>query len=269
MLSFFEYTCLVGPREALALAGIYTAAAVFSGLSGFGFSAIGGLSLIVLPPQLAVAVLMGLSLLTQATSLGSLWRELRVHAGPWTRRDGVLPYLAGGAAGMPVGLHILASHGSHELTVTLGVLLIAYSAWSLLKPAALRLARSEPSLRRSFLVGAAGGVVGGFSAFPGSALVVWNSLSNVGKHEGRALTQPYILWMQALGLALLAATRPQLFSHTFWMVFLAAAPAALAGNLLGIAVYRRTGDVGYRSITLVALGLVGAGLLLKVALNSL
>ena len=266
MPAFFDYSCLVGPHVALALAAIYTAAAVFSGLSGFGFSAIGCLSLTVLPPQLGVAVLMGLSLLTQATSFGSLWREMRRHAAPWHRRDGVLPYLAGGTVGMPIGLQILAGVDPRELTVGLGLLLIAYAGWSLLKPATLRLAVHAPSMPRAFLVGAAGGIVGGFSAFPGSAMVVWNSLLSRGKQEGRALTQPYILWMQTVGLALLATLRPELFSHTFWMISLAAAPAVLLGNLLGVAIYRRTGDVGYRSITLVALGIAGLGLLLKVAL---
>ena len=37
-----------GPAAWVALAILYTAAAVFSGLSGFGFSAIGCLSLVVL-----------------------------------------------------------------------------------------------------------------------------------------------------------------------------------------------------------------------------
>lgn len=266
MHTFFDFAGLGGAHAALALAAIYATAAVFSGLSGFGFSAIGCLSLIVLPPSVGVALLMTLSLLTQAASFGSLWRELRSHVGHWTRCDGVVPYLAGGTAGMPIGLAILAAFGARDLTASLGVLLVAYATWSLMKPATLRLRPSAPSRRRSFLVGAAGGIVGGFSAFPGSALVVWNGLVGLGKEEGRALTQPFILWMQAVGLGLLLATRPQLFDHIFWSVLLATAPVALLGNLLGVAIYRRTGDVGYRTITLLALGVSGLGLLLKTVL---
>jgi hypothetical protein len=41
---------------------------------------------------------------------------------------------------------------------------------------------------------------------------------------------------------------------------------SLLGNRIGIAIYRRTGDVGYRQITLAALGISGAGLLLKAGL---
>jgi uncharacterized membrane protein YfcA len=248
------------------LAAIYTTAAVFSGLSGFGFSAIGSLSLAILPPQIAVAVLMGLSLITQASSFGMLWGELREHVATRQQHGGLLPYLAGGTAGVPVGLAILSAFGARYLTAGLGLLLMGYAAWSLFKPASLRLGSRARGTRSSFLVGAIGGVVGGFSAFPSSALVVWNGLIGSSKEEGRALTQPFVLWMQVVGLALLLATRPQLFGRPFWAVFLMAAPAALLGNRLGVAIYRRTGDLGYRCVTFIALGISGLGLMLKVAL---
>jgi hypothetical protein len=106
------------PAALAALALIYTTAAVFSGLSGFGFSAIGCLSLALLPPQTGIAMLMSLSLVTQAWSFRSLRGELRRHSGSWTRRDGA-PYLICGTAGMPVGLGILAHHAAAALPVTL------------------------------------------------------------------------------------------------------------------------------------------------------
>ena len=267
MQSFIALFHVAGPATLVDLAVIYSMAAIFSGLSGFGFSAIGCLSLLVLPTQLGIAMLMALSLITQASSFGTLWPELRRHALPLHRRDGVMPYLAGGTVGMPVGVAILAAVGARELTVALGLLLMGYSAWSLFKPSDLRLCDSAPLRWRSFLVGAAGGVVGGFSAFPGSALVVWNGLSGVGKEKGRALTQPFILWMQLVGLALLVATRARMFDAAFWAIFAAALPAALLGNALGVAIYRKTGDVGYRRITFVALGLSGCGLVFKILLT--
>ena len=53
-------------------------------MSGFGFSAIGCLSFAVLSPELAVAMLMGLSLLTQASGAAVLWGDLRQHMTPGT-----------------------------------------------------------------------------------------------------------------------------------------------------------------------------------------
>ena len=73
--------------------------------------------------------------------------------------------------------------------------------------------------------------------------------------------------MQVVGLALLLARDPALFGGGFWGIFLVAAPVALLGNRLGIAIYRRTGDIGYRRITLAALGTAGLGLLLQLALQ--
>jgi uncharacterized protein len=249
-----------------ALAAIYTVAAVLSGLSGFGFSAIGCLSFAVLTPELAVAMLMGLSLLTQISGAASLWGDLRAHMLPWGRRDGVVPYLAGGVAGLPLGLAVLSGLALPELKAFLSVLLMGYAAWSLVRSPTPG-QRPQPNAARSFFVGVAGGVVGGFSAFPGSALVVWNAISGASKEQGRALTQAFILSMQVVGLALLLARHPALFGATFWVLFLSAAPMALLGNRIGVAIYRRTGDIGYRRITLAALGAAGFGLLLQLALQ--
>ncbi len=248
------------------LSAIYAAAAIFSGLSGFGFSAIGALSLVMLPPQLGVPVLMVLSLASQAASFGTLARELRQHSAGWNRRDGLMPYLVGGMLGLPVGLAILTSLDARPLVTGLGLLLMAYAAWSLRKPACAPSKAPATRLRSALLVGAVGGVVGGFAAFPGSAMVVWNGIVGRTKEQSRALTQPYILFMQAVALVQLVALRPQLFDAAFWTLLAIALPGTLLGNRLGVAIYQRTGDLGYRRITLVVLGLAGAGLLLKVAL---
>jgi uncharacterized membrane protein YfcA len=249
-------------RLLLALAAVYAIAAVFSGLAGFGFSAIGSLSLVVLPPQRGVALLMALSLITQMASLRSLWPDIRRHCSVLEPDHGLWPYLAGGCLGLPLGLWILTGSGQRPLLGALGLLLVGYASWSLLQPV-----RARPALARHWAlrlgVGSIGGVVGGFSAFPGAALVVWNSLSGVAKEPGRAAVQVYILFMQVVALALLVATRPGSFDAAFFAVLTAAAPAALVGNRTGIALYRRTGDRGYRQLTLLALGAVGCGLTFK------
>ena len=69
--------------------------AIMSGLSGFGFSAIGALCLWLLPPKLGVPLLMTLSSANQLMSLGQLKADLR----PWKEwwQDGPTPYLLGGA----------------------------------------------------------------------------------------------------------------------------------------------------------------------------
>ena len=248
------------------LALIYVFAGIVSGFSGFGFSAIGALSLIYLPPTLAISLLMMLSLGTQAMSSISLRHEMQEHFRPWYRADGVIPYCVGGTLGMPMGIQIMLLAGTKALMFVLGLTLVAYSAYSLWKPDKLQI-RSAGSWRSSVLVGACGGVVGGFSAFPGSVIVIWNSLKGVPKEKGRALTQPFILFMQLVGLALIWATQPEVFSGEFWTLFSIMLPLALLGSVAGIAIYRKTSQLNYRSFTFALLGLSGLGLLAKSAIS--
>jgi uncharacterized membrane protein YfcA len=206
-------------------------------------------------------MLMVLSVFTQAMSLAALRDELRTQHTSW--RQGFLPYAAGGILGLPVGLAILVHAPTRALVCALGGLLVVYAAYSTFKPRALRLARRDTSLGGALAVGAVGGVVGGFSAFPGSALVIWNGLNDVPKEQARALTQPFILVMQVIALAMVASARPTLFDGRLLMLLLPSLPLAWAGNRIGLAIYRRTSRVNHRLVTLAALGVSGLSLVLK------
>jgi hypothetical protein len=61
----------------------------------------------------------------------------------------------------------------------------------LLKPHGLRIKVS--GWKPAVAVGAAGGIIGGFAAFPGSMPVVYLGLRGVSKANTRGITQPYIL----------------------------------------------------------------------------
>lgn len=255
----------MAPAGSLAILGVvYLVAATLSGLSGFGFSAVGSLSLLVLPPQLGVALLMGLSLIGQLASYRSLWSELReAHGAAVAWRDGAWPYLLGGCMGLPAGLTVLGGVSASKLVTGLGFFLVSYSAWSLLKPAHLRLRATPPGPWAGLTVGALGGLVGGFSAFPGAVIVVWSGLIGWPKTRTRALTAPFILGMQSLAFLSMCLLWPERLGLIFWGLIALSTPLVLLGNRCGIAMYRRTGDVGYRRVTLAALGASGMGLLIK------
>lgn len=258
---------VTAPADLIGLVLIYVSAAVMSGLSGFGFAAIGALSLIYLPPTIAISMLMLLSLATQAWSFSRLWGELRSFSQPWHRPDGVLPYCVGGVFGLPVGIEIMTRVDAKGLMLVFGLLLVLYSGYSLLKPAKPFLGKVA-SWRSSLLVGACGGVIGGFTAFPGSVLVIWTSLTGASKEQGRALTQPFVFFMQLVGLAVIAGTRPQIFNGQLLTLFAAMVPLALIGSWVGVAIYRKTSQIDYRNICFAALGVSGLGLLLKLGLSS-
>src|SRR3954447_16569645 len=110
--SQFSLTTLVALALILGLSGI------MSGLSGFGFSAIGALCLWLLPPKLGVPLLMTLSSANQLMSLGKLKADLKPLRQWWP--DGPAPYLAGGFVGVPAGLAILHSLPTSTLMAIFG-----------------------------------------------------------------------------------------------------------------------------------------------------
>ncbi len=239
---------------------IIGASALMSGLSGFGFSAIGALSLWLLPPKLGVPLLMGLSTANQLMSIGQLKADMRPLSEWWPA--GPAPYLLGGLVGVPVGLWILHSLSTGRLMAVFGAFLVLYAAYSMLKPQSLRVAAGG-STAAAFLVGATGGVIGGFTAFPGAAVVVWTGLRHLPKSESRAIVQPYILGMQLVSIALLAIQHPETFGATYWTLLLITVPVVLPCTLLGVYIYRLLSDVNFRRVAYLLLGTSGVGLLAK------
>ena len=244
----------------IPICGILGVSGLMSGLSGFGFSAIGALSLWFMPPTLGVPLLMSLSTANQLMSLGQLKADLRPLGEWWP--DGPTPYLLGGLLGVPIGLAILHALPTATLMLVFGGVLVIYAGYSMLKPASLHVSVKSGPLS-SGLVGMAGGLVGGFTAFPGAAVVVWSGLRQMPKRESRSIVQPYILGLQLISLTLLAIQRPETFSRTFWIILLITVPVVLPGTLLGVNLYRSLSDVNFRRITFLLLGASGLGLLAK------
>jgi uncharacterized membrane protein YfcA len=246
----------------LSLLCILGLSAVTSGLSGFGFSAIGALCLWLLPPKLGVPLLMSLSAANQLMSLGQLKADLRPLRQWWPQ--GPAPYLLGGLLGVPIGLAILHSLPTSTLVAILGGFLIIYASYSLLKPESLQLSRHTGWLA-ACLVGMAGGVIGGFTAFPGAAVVVWSGLKHLPKHESRSIVQPYILGLQLVALVMLALQHPETFDRTYWALLVITVPVVLPCTLLGVNLYKSLSDINFRRITFMLLGTSGLGLLIKAA----
>src|SRR4249919_592428 len=224
------------PTQIALLVAILAASALMSGLSGFGFSAVGALCLIVLPPKLGVPLLMTLSAANQVMSLRQLKADMKPIRHWWP--DGPAPYLLGGLVGVPIGLAILSSLPTVNLMLVFGAFLVAYAAYSLARPHGVRAAVHGNWLSSS-LVGLSGGVIGGFTAFPGAPVVVWSGLRHLPKRESRAIVQPYIFVLQILSIALLALQRPQTFDKTYWLLVAITIPVVLPCTLMGVKLYRQ------------------------------
>jgi uncharacterized protein len=221
------------------------AGALVSGFTGFAFSAVAGAVLLhVLPPAQAVPLMMVCSVLVQSISLVSLRRQIQ-----WR---GSAPLIAGGLCGLPPALYVLLTADATLIRIAFGMLLAAYAAYMLLRPAIRPLRETGDG---DAAVGFAGGLIGGVTAMPGAVPTVWYDLHGLGKDRQRGLVQPYIAAMQIAALAFLWA-HGGLAETLLEQVISSLAPLG-AGALVGIALFGRVDDALFRRLLLSVLLLSG------------
>ena len=243
----------------LFITAVLFASGVVSGLAGFAFSAIAACVLWLLPPLQAVPLIMLLSTCNQLLSISKLRREIVLLS--TKSREGALPYIIGGLAGVPAGVALLRGLPTDCFAFGLGLFLIVYSVFMLIMPGYERITVS--GWKPAVAVGAVGGVVGGFSGFGASILVVYLGLRNADKSTVRGITQPYIVAMQLVSLGVLVAVDPAIFNAFFWLLWAITLPAVLLGTNTGVVLYRRLSDHNFRRAVLILLILSGASLVAK------
>src|ERR1700738_2421567 len=125
-----------------------------SGLAGFGTALVAlGIWLYVLPPSVAVPLVLICSIVSQTSTMPSFWRSIDFTL--------VWPFLVGGLAGVPIGIMLIADADPQAFKLSFGVLLLVF-------PAALYLTRKPLALSfggraADAVVGFAGGVLGGLA----------------------------------------------------------------------------------------------------------
>jgi uncharacterized membrane protein YfcA len=241
------------------IAAVLFCAGVVSGLAGFAFSAVAACVLWLMPPLQAMPLIMLLSTCNQLLSIGKLRREMTLLGN--AEREGALPYIIGGLVGVPFGVALLRGLPVSWFAAGLGLFLIVYSTFTLVLPGRVRLTLSGWQVAGA--VGALGGVVGGFSGFGASILVVYLGLRDADKSAVRGITQPFIVVMQLVSLGVLAAVDPAVFGSLFWLLCAVTLPAVLLGTSTGVALYRRLSDHNFRRAVLLLLIVSGASLVAK------
>lgn len=263
---FLEQSLSMNIYHLLTVLLIFALAGFVSGLSGFGFSAVGIAVLWFMSPTRAIPLLMALSIANQLLSISQL-REGLLPASQWWSH-GPTAYILGGACGVPLGVWVMANLPAAQLTLATGIVLLVYSIWMVMKPRAIFIAKT--GVMDHLVVGMIGGVIGGFTAFPGAALVVWAGLKNLSKTEQRAIVQPYILAMQVISLVSMVFMRTgdlasSPFDEPFWLFFLLLVPVVLPMTKLGVLAFKKISDVNFKNITLGVLAFSGGGLVYKSA----
>jgi uncharacterized membrane protein YfcA len=237
---------------AFVLIAVFLASTI-SSIAGFAFSALCGALLFHLmsSPVYAVQVMIICSIAIQLLSVAALW-----HSIDWRS----LPiFLIGGVPGVPVGAYLLLHLQSDTYRDIIGVLLIAYGGYLLLRWPTRSL-RTRPLA--DACAGFLGGLTGGLAGFPGAFVTIWCGLKGWDKAHQRGVYQPFILCMQPVSLIAIYLMRPASASaaQLDWNT-LAFIPAALLGAWFGLRIFRRLSDRQFEIAVNALLILSGLGLI--------
>src|SRR6185436_6980493 len=160
----------------------------------------------------------------------------------------VAPFIIGGAIGVPIGTALLTSVDQGTLRLTIGVLLVLYSLYNLIKPAVKPV---QGRVTADLGVGVANGLIGGLTGLGGIAVTIWCQLRGGPKDAQRAIFQPVMFLtflMSAVSLAVAGA-----FTIGTLKLYALALPALVVGIWLGIKLYGKLDDATFRKVILVLL----------------
>jgi uncharacterized membrane protein YfcA len=236
------------PLDALALILFLVSAfvgGITTGLAGFAMGlVVSGVWLHVLTPVQTTALIVGYGLFVQAHGVWTFRRAMDLRR--------VIPLVVGGALGVPLGILLLSHLDPFYVRRAVGVLLIAYSIYGMMQPKLKPVPASRPA---DGAVGFVNGILGGMTGLAGPILVIWCQLSGVPRHAQRAIFQPVILAafvMTAIGLGIERA----LTLDVAILFALGLVPVA-AGIWLGVHLYGRLDEAGFRRVILLLLFLSG------------
>ena len=245
--------------DAVTLAFFFAAAflgGLVSGVSGFAMGlVVSGVWLHIITPGQNALLIVLCGLVTQGSGI---WRVR--HAINWRA---VLPFIIGGAIGVPAGTALLTAVDQNTLRVSMGVLLILYSSYMLARPAVTVTTGGLPA---DFAVGAANGLIGGLTGLGGIAVTIWCQLRGGPKDKQRAIFQPVMFAtfvMSAISMA---------FAGTYTLdtmkLYAFALPALMIGIWCGIKLYGKLDDAAFRRVILILLLASGVSLIVPTVVRS-
>ena len=223
--------------------------AVVAGVAGFAFGLIASaIWLHIISPAQSAPLIAAFAILIQGATLWKLRHAIQPSR--------LVPFFVGGALGIPVGAAALSWASPAQMSVFIGVALILFSVYSLARP-------SLPAMKGGYLadavVGLLSGAFGGSTGLAGIPVIVWASLRRWSKDEQRAVFQPVVVAVFVMTLIWLGGTG--VVTGETLRLFWIGLPAVLIGTWLGLKLYGRLDEGGFRLVVLVLLLLSGLTLL--------
>src|SRR5260221_1041463 len=191
-----EKAKLATSTDAILLFGALAGGFV-SGLAGFGTALMAlGIWLYVLPPSVAVPLVLICSVSSQISTLPTMWKVLDFRL--------AAPFVIGGLMGMPIGALLVARADPQVFKLSVGAMLLVF-------PTALFFIRKPMTLRfggrlADAAVGFAGGILGGLAGLSGPLPTLWASVRGWSKDQRRGIFQTYNWTVLTAALCLQAAT---------------------------------------------------------------
>jgi uncharacterized membrane protein YfcA len=224
--------------ELLAFACATLVASIVAGLAGFAFGLVSSaIWLHFISPQQSAVLIPAFALVAQSIAT---WR-LR-HA---VRPKLMIPFIVGGAIGIPLGTEVLRYMTPAGMRTGLGAFMIVFVIYSLAKPTFGPI-RSNAAIDGG--VGVISGVVGALTGLAGLPVNIWTTARGMPKDEQRALFQPVavvlfvftLIWFGAAGVVPDGTLR----------LFLIGLPLVPLGTWIGLKLYGRLDDRAFRRLVL-------------------
>ena len=225
-----------------------------TGIAGFAMGlVVSGIWLHILTPIQTAALIVGYALLAQTYSIWKLRQAMS-----WRK---VAPFIIGGAVGVPIGALLLTYINPAHLRIGVGVLLVLYSIYSLAKPALKPVQGGVPT---DLGIGFFNGLLGGLTGLGGIIVTVWVQLRGWPKDVQRIVFQPVILAAQAMTAISLAFAGA--YTAETIKLYLYGLPALAAGIWIGLKLYGKLDEAGFRKVILVLLLVSGLSLVVPMSM---
>lgn len=217
------------------------------GLSGFAFS-LAALSVWAwaVDPHTAAPMAVFGSLVGQVAALPITWRG--------TDLKRLAPFVAGGLAGVPLGIILLGILDPAGFKLALGIFLLLYCPLMFFAPSdwAVRWG----GRRADAAAGWIGGVFGGIGGMAGALPQLWCTLRGWDKATQRGVMQGFNICMHVATLTGYVMVGGHIDAETLKM-FAIITPALIAPVVLGALVFRRLDQKAFRRIVLALLFVSG------------
>ena len=226
------------------------AAALVTGLVGFAFGLVAAAAwLHILSPLQTATLIIAFGLVVQGVSVWRLREALR-----WNR---LWPFLFGAALGVALGVAILGWARPDYVRIAVGVVLIAFSIYSLARPAMPPV--NNGGALADAGIGFANGILGSVTGLAGILTTIWCGLRGWPRDEQRAVFQPVGVAIFAMSALWLGASGT-ISTDTIWL-FLIGLPTLLVGTWVGLKLFGHLNEAGFRKIVLLLLLASGVTLL--------